>query len=220
MSTPEQKPKIACPSLTLFETPLQTQNTRDYSANSKKALKEKSPPLNTLLLFTITLYLLLFSRHTPAKVQSLIRSSSTPAPSPSNTTQPMGPTFNAKTSPTLVAYPAKSADCTFGLLANGYDFSFYLHYNGTGRVSQEVITQGNLFAYPDGLWASFREHREHCWYLAPFKNRKCYPERFLSGKVPTLGLMDFDYLQILYLVRLCLSTDLGNQSTPEYRGIS
>ncbi|KAL5043582.1 hypothetical protein BDW71DRAFT_210098 [Aspergillus fruticulosus] len=132
-----------------------------------------------LLLFTIPLYLLLLLRHIPSEVRSLIRSSSYTGPIPIQ----YDPTHGAYVQCEDVPYPEKPADCTFDLLANGYvpnpcfdsalhsqyvdgkDYSFYLHYNGTGRVSQEAIMQGNLSAYPDGFWVSFREHREHCWYL-------------------------------------------------------
>ncbi|KAI9376019.1 hypothetical protein BJX61DRAFT_539185 [Aspergillus egyptiacus] len=144
--------------------------------------------LTFFTLFTICIYLLLLLRNLPLEVQTLL----TPTPSYSNTASygydgPLPIHHDATLGPYIeceaVEYPATPPDCSFDLLANGWvpnpcfdaqmhrdyvdgrDYEFYRDPEGTERVAQEEILRGNISAYAFGLWVSFREHVEHCWYL-------------------------------------------------------
>lgn len=73
--------------------------------------------------------------------------------------------------------------CSFDLLTDGVDpspcfdadmqhdcldgksYGFFEDIEGTRRVQQEIIMQGDIARFSEGLWVTLKEHLHHCRYL-------------------------------------------------------
>ncbi|KAL2838547.1 hypothetical protein BJY01DRAFT_250919 [Aspergillus pseudoustus] len=133
--------------------------------------------VSLILIFCI--YLLILLRNLPIDVERRINDYGYKGPIAIKYNETLGPYIECEES----TYPDHPADCSFDLLANGWvpnlcfdaqmhhdavdgrDYGFYLGRTGKRRLHQDVIMQGNISMYPTGLWHSWREHVDHCWYL-------------------------------------------------------
>ncbi|KAL3456649.1 hypothetical protein BJX64DRAFT_293910 [Aspergillus heterothallicus] len=135
--------------------------------------------LAIFLLLILCIYLLVLLRNLPLEVERHTNDHGYKGPIAIQYDATLGPYIECE----KTTYPARPTDCSFDLLANGWvpspcfdaqmhhdavdgrDFAFYLDYPGKQKLHQEVIMQGNISMFPQGLWHSWREHVEHCWYL-------------------------------------------------------